>query len=239
MYTILILPIPLLIRIVAIAQISKDPAVNKGRLVSKLTETSSNPRWLVAFDDESWTEEDMYESSFGQILGKATATQPQDVTGSNKNKKVENKQNEAVSPPKTTPKHGSPVTSTPNAVKDKTPAVSPIEMEQRQSNSDTSKKKGKNQIDFKTVQEHNTSDSSSLPSDAAKAAARVSAREQRSRRRQAASVEEVAQQPPSKKKKVAGRYDGGKEEVVKIEMLTGTLYLYRGLRRRAEFVRKF
>jgi hypothetical protein len=32
---------------------------------------------------------------------------------------------------------------------------------------------------------------------------------------------------------------GGPQEVVKIPMLTGTLFLYKGLHRRAEFVRKF
>jgi len=43
-----------------------------GRLVSKLAVTRknlSNPRWVVAFDEESWPEEDMYESDFGKIIG--------------------------------------------------------------------------------------------------------------------------------------------------------------------------
>jgi hypothetical protein len=186
----------------------------------------------------------MYENSFGQILGKATLTEQVD---SNKNKKDKNKQTVAVDVPKTTAKrHGSPVASASNSSKTKTPAVSPIEMEHQASHSDSSKKSVKEQISFQTVQEreHHMSDSSTLPSDAAKAAAAgISSREQRSKRRQAAITEEIAQQPaaaqepPTKKKKV--QYNNGKEEVVKIQMLTGTLYLYKGRRRRAEFVRKF
>jgi hypothetical protein len=204
-----------------------------------MTETSSlNPRWLVAFDDdESWPEEDMHESVFGQIVGKAAATEPVE---NNKNRKEKNKHTVAVDAPKTTAKNGIAVTSPPNSIKTKTPAVSPTEMEQqahRNSNSDSSNKSTKKQMSFQTVQDNHTmSDSSTLLSDAAKAAAGISSREQRSKRRQAAIMEEVAQQPPTKKKKVTGQY---KEEVVKIQMLTGTLYLYKGLRRRAEFIRKY
>jgi hypothetical protein len=181
----------------------------------------------------------MYENSFGQILGKATVPEPGD---SDKNKKMKNRQTDAVDAPKTTAKRGSPVASALDAIK--TPTVSPSEIEQQaysnsNSNSDSSKKNSKKQISFQTLQEHHMSDSSTQPSDAAKVAAGISSREQRSNRRQATIMEEVAQQPPTKKKKVAGRYNEGKEKVVKIKMLTGTLYLYRGLRRRAEFVRKY
>jgi hypothetical protein len=178
----------------------------------------------------------MYESSFGQILSKATATELVDI---GKTTKEKHKQTVAVDAPKTTAKNGIPVKSPPNSIKTKTPTVSPTEMEQQahsSSNSDSSKKSTKKQISFQTVQENHMSDSSTLQSDAAKAAAGISSREQRSNRRQAAIMEEVALQPPTKKKKMTGQY---KEEVVKIQMLTGTLYLYRGLRRRAEFIRKY
>jgi hypothetical protein len=179
----------------------------------------------------------MFESSFGQILGNATVTELADTSKTTKEK---HKQTVAVDASKTTAKNGIPVTSPPNSIKTKTPAVSPTGMEQHAhsgSNSDSSKKSSKKQISFQTVQEnHNMSDSSTLLSDAAKAATGISSREQRSNRRQAAIMEEVALQPPTKKKKVTGQY---KEEVVKIQMLTGTLYLYRGLRRRAEFIRKY
>jgi hypothetical protein len=83
---------------------------------------------------------------------------------------------------------------------------------------------------------------------------RVSAREARSRRRQAKIDEDAVPPgteviggkrllalddhiaPPSNKKPKHNESDDG--EVVKVKLLTGTLYLYRGAQRRAEFVRR-
>lgn len=83
---------------------------------------------------------------------------------------------------------------------------------------------------------------------------RVSAREARSRRRQAKIDEDAVPPgteivggkrllaldghigPPSNKKLKNNESDDG--EVVKVKLLTGTLYLYRGAQRRAEFVRR-
>jgi hypothetical protein len=69
---------------------------------------------------------------------------------------------------------------------------------------------------------------------------KVSSREERSRRRQQLIDEEVpveglmkAVAPPPKKSKTTAS-----DEVVKIPMLTGTLYLYRGAKRSVAFVRK-
>mmetsp|Transcript_11247 Transcript_11247/g.21457 ORF Transcript_11247/g.21457 Transcript_11247/m.21457 type:complete len:170 (-) Transcript_11247:302-811(-) len=54
-----------------IVEITRNRTRSKGRLVSKLTDaSSSNPRWLVAFDEESLPEEDIYESYFGKIIEK-------------------------------------------------------------------------------------------------------------------------------------------------------------------------
>jgi hypothetical protein len=78
---------------------------------------------------------------------------------------------------------------------------------------------------------------------------KVSAREERSRRRQAiihkeAQLSGVKRVRPhthnkssSKKARVHEVIDD-EEEVIKVPMKTGTLYLYRGIRRRVEFVRK-
>jgi hypothetical protein len=86
------------------------------------------------------------------------------------------------------------------------------------------------------------SDDSSGSLDHAK---RVSAREQRSRRRQAKNetdppvVDDInrkrsrAPSNPGPSKKMRGE-----EEVVVVKLLTGTLYLYRGTQRRAEFIRR-
>jgi hypothetical protein len=83
---------------------------------------------------------------------------------------------------------------------------------------------------------------------------RVSAREARSRRRQAKIDEDAVPPgteiigdkrhlaleghiaPPSNKKLKHNESDDG--EVVKVKLLTGTLYMYRGAQRRAEFVRR-
>ncbi len=83
---------------------------------------------------------------------------------------------------------------------------------------------------------------------------RVSAREARSRRRQAKIDEDAVppgteivggkrhltldghHAPPNNKKPKHNESDDG--EVVKVKLLTGTLYLYRGAQRRAEFVRR-
>ena len=89
--------------------------------------------------------------------------------------------------------------------------------------------------------------------------AKVSAREARSRRRQAA-IDEFGVQlhqlgatgttanggkrkiggngGRANNKKQRGGRDGGDQECLKIKLLTGTLYLYRGKHRRAEFVRR-
>lgn len=83
----------------------------------------------------------------------------------------------------------------------------------------------------------------------AKAAARASAREQRSLRRQAHVGPEIGilPPPPPVVKRSAptlnlpnnNKKSRKEEEVVKVPMLTGTLFLYRGPVRRAEFVRRF
>lgn len=61
--------------------------------------------------------------------------------------------------------------------------------------------------------------------------ARVSAREERSRRRQAVVVVD-----DKVKAKVTKRARTDDDPVTKVKLLTGTLYLYRGRQRRAEFV---
>lgn len=79
---------------------------------------------------------------------------------------------------------------------------------------------------------------------------RVSAREARSKRRQAKIDEDVKEvvpptgakrRPPvapvNPKKRKAGEPGEG-DDVVKVKLLTGTLYLYRGRDRRVEFVRR-
>lgn len=75
------------------------------------------------------------------------------------------------------------------------------------------------------------------------AKAKASAREERSRRRQALQKDEGPLKPPAVNNGKARPNKKAKkttlEDVIKVPMLTGTLILYRGLHRRAEFVRKY
>jgi hypothetical protein len=75
-------------------------------------------------------------------------------------------------------------------------------------------------------------------SDSSSSKVRALAREQRSTRRQAKI--QVDKKRPLKNSVPANKRvkTNNNEEVVMVQMLTGTLYLYRGLNRRAEFIRK-
>jgi hypothetical protein len=101
-------------------------------------------------------------------------------------------------------------------------------------NSDTSKPKAGSQ---RSSDNNANSDSSTTPSDNSKKAARASAREERVRRREA-KVEVKASTTSSFASKKQKKFHHNSTECIKIPMLTGTLYLYHGMTRRAEFVRK-
>jgi len=200
-------------------------------------------RSLVGFDDDSWPEEDLYESNFGEILGKADIPKTQ-----NSNAHVlRNRKTANVSTPKKNNSRGTKKQDTPPpppaAIQKNSDCVTRSDLESTPTSSNEEKKASKNNRKKRVVFEENTgsaavavatSDASASPSDDRKAAA-ASAREQRSKRRhaqQAPLPTTIAR--PNKKCKTSKE----KEDVVRIPMLTGTLYLYRGAHRRAEFVRK-
>lgn len=90
---------------------------------------------------------------------------------------------------------------------------------------------------------------SSVPETAEARRKKASAREQRSRRRQAIIDEFGVSQPmdegstkrkmpPHKPFKNKRPKPNGDEKCLQIKLLTGTLYMYRGPNRRAEFIRK-
>lgn len=180
---------------------------SRGRLVSKLsTDGDPNPRWLVAFDEHSWTEEDMYESNFGEVLGKASEEVPKAKTRN----------------------------TAPRASKDA--KESSVTTASAKTENTTSIDQPKRKTRTGSAQEGISDSSTPTASDT-----RVTAREERVKRRQALTQDsgELVDAPngkigrPANKKKKLDDSD-----VVKIPMLTGTLYLYRGIPRRAEFVRK-
>ena len=122
--------------------------------------------------------------------------------------------------------------------------------------------KGKKTVSFSEDGTAGPSDDSSSQLDSN--SKRVSAREQRSRRRQAKIEEEAVTIAPMpahshkptasiggsrSKRRMPGKHStlkkrktinssGASEEVVKVKLNTGTLYLYRGVNRRAEFIRR-
>ena len=173
-------------------QINRNNNVLKGKLAYNLTEglSSTNPLWLVKFDDQK--DEELYEQFLGKVL------------------KSSQDDNKTMPPPSIRRARGSSTEG---------------EQPKRVTFSDRS----------------TASDDSSGSLDAK----RVSAREQRSRRRQAKMgtdaptadgrkrLRALPTNPPSPNKKLRGD-----EEVVVVNLLTGTLYLYRGAHRRAEFVRR-
>ena len=204
--------------------------VFQGRLVSKVPESSTlNPRWIVSLDDEeSSLDQEAYEASFGEILDKPITAIP-----STTNHKKPSRKREAVTPDadagaasNSSGNEGSNP-SKPSKASRKTPTTTTTTT----------------RVSFvEPAAGHNTT------------AARR-AREERSRRRQATLQPSVAVHhrkatrvldhtsrrrschskkkhgPPSASTTVQDK------DVVRVPMLTGTLILYRGPHRRAEFVR--
>jgi len=205
-------------------EVTRNEKKVKGRLVYKLTEgPTANPRWLVAFDDKpAWKEEEVYEKAFGKHLSKF-----EENPTSNKN--IIRSRHKSKKSIKSDPSENISTSS---------------EAEETRPMPDPKKKAVTFTDNSPTISEVELSPKSRKDRD------RVSAREQRSLRRQA-MVEDVVPQhpvlsstgkrprstppPPGNVSKKA-RKDG---EVIKVPMLTGTLILYRGLNRRAEFIRKF
>lgn len=206
----------------------------KGRLMSQVDSTQSNqPRWRIAYDDDAFADEELSESSLGHILtGSSDTESPTQLpapapTPSPSPASIA----AATAARKKNRKNGRFVKSTPPEV---TPSAVPPE---------------KKAVSFP----QEASDSSAVSN-----SKKTSAREQRTARRnrlqpEIPSVPTAPPPPPQPKKRPpvptggpAGHKGASKktktaadEEVVKVPMLTGTLYLYKGIRRRAEFVRKY
>lgn len=147
------------------------------------------PRWLVAFDDESWPEEDMAADELGPVIGKIDSKQQTTLVQS--------------------------------------PEVS-VSSQEDTATAPHNKKR-------KSVTFENASDSSETKAAAAKA------RQQRSQRRQAKVDEDVVKNPHKPSVPIAANNKKIKtknDDVIRVTMLTGTLLLYRGKHRRAEFIRR-
>lgn len=212
-----------------VVEITKGGIIAKGKLISQVESTQSNqPRWRIVYDDAAFADEELSESSLGHILTgnsdtesptqapappPAAAQSPASIAAATAARKKNRKNGRFV-------KTSSPEPGIPGVVTDKKAVSFPQE----------------------------ASDSSAMSN-----SKKTSAREQRTARRSRLQPELPPVPQPKKRPPpvtvVGGTTGGNKpskraktgpdEEVVKVPMLTGTLYLYKGIRRRAEFVRKY
>lgn len=220
-------------------------------MTGKATKSGST-RWLVAFDDESLPDEGMYETSFGAVVGKAPESSKSKTRLATKTGSKRVKNPKRVSGSHSTRSSGAIPSVSPSTAKNKShdastkesPAVM-VSSEDSNQPTDGKRNKKKRKAASSTSedpqpeqeQQQEASDSSETKNKAA------AARAARSLRRQAMVEEEHSKRmlyqdthPASKKAKTG---DNNKDEnVVKVPMLTGTLFLYRGARPRAEFVFK-
>lgn len=221
------------------SQLTRDDGLAHGRLVIRLSEDPASP-WLVTFDDQDLPDEELLEDDLGPVVARADDSDANSKNDDGSSKSKGSKKKTLRSKPVPPGKAGS---SSDKAGSGSDDSGSP----------DASKKKKRSaSVDFQGEDRHSNADTDvSSPNDSSKNdRSRVSDREQRSRRRQQVIEEEPPGAggllktvqprpggilpPPAKKAKTKI----GGEEVVKIPMLTGTLYLYRGAKRRVAFVRK-
>lgn len=217
-----------------LSQVHRSGVVLEGRLAQFLSEsTSPNPRWLVKFDGQPQKDEEMYERGFGKILVPADDEEDTADSGSG------------------TAKRGSKPSSGGSGSGGSNKG-SGMSSEEGENVDDTIKENEVALIKSSQIAEgsnEGSDTSSNVESAGGGRSSRVSAREARSKRRQAKIDEEVPTLaeiavgvesrlpivPSNAKKRQRGEAEG---EVIKVKLLTGTLYLYRGRRRRAEFVRR-
>lgn len=213
------------------AQMTRNGATVRARLAQLLTEGSSpNPRWLVRFQGSSLKDEEVYEHTFtGRALVEEGDGGVESRGGSN-----------------------SPPSDTGSSSSRNNGGRRPAKKQKATTNSNNSN----NHSDAeKADAEGGGDDAGGSQSDVSSTAAAARAREARSRRRQAMiddggtalsaagrSTSNSSSNCSRKRKRTGARKTsrkgGDDEDCVKIKFLTGTLYLYKGPRRRAEFVRR-
>ena len=194
----------------------------------------------------------MYESSFGKILGHVTDKKEQPLRGTN-GTKVAKKSNKTTSspsprtespiatPPANQTRHKKKTSTTPSlpptpAKVTESPAITNINNHSSSSHEeDASVSSGSNNNKKRKLMMETEPDEKSDDSAARK---KASDREARRKRREAVvEEEEVKAGVHSQIVNLAKKKNKG-EDVIRVPMLTGTLLLYRGPHRRAEFIYK-
>lgn len=226
--------------------------IARGRLAQLLTEgPSPNPRWLVKFDSQPYKDEEMYERAFGKLLHsneeseeQSSAPTASEVTsGSNSRSKTSISLTNAAIESANDSKSGA------SGDGDKSDDAKKGKNSNGSKDDATTKSKG---VQGSGTLSQDSAEDSSPNEEASRS--RASAREARSRRRQA-MIDDAAvlpgteilagkrkmPPPPAHRSKQFKHNDAQYAEdgeVVKVKLLTGTLYLYRGAQRRVEFVRR-
>mmetsp|Transcript_19413 Transcript_19413/g.40869 ORF Transcript_19413/g.40869 Transcript_19413/m.40869 type:complete len:266 (+) Transcript_19413:167-964(+) len=231
--------------------------IARGRLAQLLTEgPSPNPRWLVKFDSQPYKDEEMYERAFGKIPYSAEENEEQQSPIAN------------PEPTSSGTTRGKTSMTTVDAASDEKGQWTFSEEERsddgkkgKNSNDESIEVATENTnsrsraVQFQRASatfSQDSADDSSPTEEASRS--RASAREARSRRRQAmiddaaivpgteilAGKRKIPPPPGNRSKQYKSNEVPYAEEgeVVKVKLLTGTLYLYRGEQRRVEFVRR-
>lgn len=215
------------------AQIVRGDAVVKARLAQLLTETSSpNPRWLIKFDGLSLRDEEVNENTFSKPSSPYSDNSSSDRESSDRRGHG---------------RRGNSGTSSEGEMGDDHAITYATRNNSSSGNNRNGRRNHRHHSPNQPSDESETGGES-----AARRAARTSAREARSKRRQAKIDDEaVSGGPPANKRRAPppnrnnrnkqsranhSSYNDDAEGVVKVKLLTGTLYLYQGLHRRAEFV---
>lgn len=212
----------------------KGSAPVKGRLVSKIEASPSalHGRWLVSFDGKEYADEELFESSFDHAVSSSSDNEPLNTQQAPKTavarkaRKGNGRRNKSESESEPKNKKGLTSRHYEAAVNASDSSAHNNISSARTREARTARRQNRHQgAKVENPKKNPASTSSSDPPTGGNGV--------RGNKR-------VNAQPPSrnspKRFKVV---NNSSEEVVKVPMLTGTLYLYKGIKRRAEFVRKY
>lgn len=191
---------------------------------------------MVAFDEESWPEEDIYESYFGKIIETVSDTEDKARNSIKTGKEIKKG---APSSATTSSSSGPAPDNTGQSRQKKKSAKSPPTTPPEPTKSSSDKAEEDSVSSHGKKRKTTDTDEEGKLSDDSAARKKAQDREARRKRRQAIVEEEEMKMGihdhvvgSAIKKKTKG------EDVIEVPMLTGTLLIYRGIHRRAEFIYK-
>lgn len=216
-------------------QLSRQGSIVHGRLVVRLVDEDPTSPWLVTFDDQEFQDEELHDDALGPTV--ARTDDSDNATSKNGDTKPKGGKKKSLRHKPSLPTRHSEHHKSGSGSEDSTSA-------------DLKRRKRSPSLDLQGEdRQSNVDTDASSPMDSSKhGSSKVSDREQRSRRRHQVVTDDIpgATSPkPDHPRPMAPLFPVAKttktkggEEVVKIPMLTGTLYLYRGAKRRVAFIRK-